>query len=115
MDTELLFDYMGVRLDAERAKGKQFKINLDLPDRKEKVAIELKNSHLNVTADRQEADADLTLTMNRSDLNMILMKQKTFAELMQEGKIKHQGDLKQVSALFGMLDEFEYLFNIVTP
>ena len=115
MDTELLFDYMGVRLDAERAKGKQFKINLDLPDRKEKVAIELKNSHLNVTADRQEADADLTLTMNRSDLNMILMKQKTFADLMQEGKIKHQGDLKQVSALFGMLDEFEYLFNIVTP
>ena len=115
MDTELVFDYMGVRLNADRAEGKHFKINFVLPDRNEKIALELKNSHLNVMSDTQAADADLTLTVNRSDFDQLLMKTASFDNLMAQGKIQHQGDLKLIPQFFGMLDNFEYWFNIATP
>lgn len=115
MDTELVFDYMGVRLNAERALGKAFKINFVLPDRNEKIVIELKNSHLNVMADTQASDADLTLTLNREDFNTLLTKTGTFESLMKQGKVKHQGDLKLIQQFFSMLDDFEYGFNLATP
>lgn len=115
MGTELVFDYMGVRLNAERAEGKQFKINFVLPDRNEKIALELKNSHLNVIPETQLEDADLTLTINRSDFDLLLLKTVTFQSLMAQGKIQHQGDLAVIPQFFGMLDEFEYWFNISTP
>jgi len=115
MGTELVFDYMGVRLNADRAEGKQFKINFVLPDRNEKIALELKNSHLNVMSDTQAADADLTVTLNRSDFDQLLMKTASFENLMAQGKIQHQGDLKLIPQFFGMLDNFEYWFNIATP
>jgi alkyl sulfatase BDS1-like metallo-beta-lactamase superfamily hydrolase len=115
MDTELVFDYMGVRLNAERALGKDFKINVVLPDRNEKIALELKNSHLNVMADTQASDAGLTLTLNREDLNTLLTKTGTFESLMKRGKVQHQGDLRLIQQFFGMLDDFEYGFNLATP
>lgn len=115
MGTELIFDYMGVRLNAERAEGKQFKINFVLPDRNEKIALELKNSHLNVLSNTQAANADLTLTLNRSDFDQLLMKTTTFQELMQQGKVQHEGNLALMPQFFDMLDDFDYWFNIVTP
>lgn len=115
MGTELVFDYMGVRLNADRAEGKQFKINFVLPDRNEKIALELKNSHLNVMSDTQAENADLTLTLNRSDFDQLLMKTTSFENLMAQGKIQHQGNLNLIPQFFGMLDNFDYWFNIATP
>lgn len=115
MGTELVFDYMGVRLNAERAEGKHFKINFVLPDRNEKIVLELKNSHLNVMSGMQAQDADLQLTINRSDFDQLLMKKDSFENLMAQGKVKHQGDLKLIPQFFGMLDNFDYWFNIATP
>ena len=115
MDTELVFDYMGVRLNAERALDQAFKINFVLPDRNEKIALELKNSHLNVMANTQAPDADLTLTLNREDFNKLLIKTASFETLVAQGKVQHQGDLKLVQQFFSMLDDFEYGFNLATP
>lgn len=115
MGTELVFDYMGVRLNSEKANGKKFKINLQLPDRNEQIALELKNSHLNVMADTQLNDADLLLKVDRKDLDLILLKKENFQSLIAKGKIQYEGDITIVSNFFGMLDDFEYWFNIVTP
>lgn len=115
MSTELVFDYMGVRLNPERAEGKELKINVVLPDRDEQIALDLKNSHLNVLSDTQAEDADLTLTINRADFDNLILKTATFETLMKEGKIKHEGNLAAVQQFFGMLDDFEYGFNIATP
>ncbi|MGE6439855.1 alkyl/aryl-sulfatase, partial [Psychrobacter sp. NPDC078370] len=105
MDTELVFDYMGVRLNAERALDQAFKINFVLPDRNEKIALELKNSHLNVMANTQAPDADLTLTLNREDFNKLLIKTASFEALVAQGKVQHQGDLKLIQQFFSMLSD----------
>lgn len=115
MGTELVFDYIGVRLNSEKANGKKFKINLQLPDRKEQIALELKNSHLNVMANSQLSDADILLKVDRKDLDLLLLKKESFQSLIAKGKIQYEGDIEIVSNFFTMLDDFEYWFNIVTP
>ncbi|MFT6989613.1 MAG: alkyl sulfatase BDS1-like metallo-beta-lactamase superfamily hydrolase [Paraglaciecola sp.] len=47
MSSEMLFNLLGVKLDVEQAQDKHLTINIIIPDRNEKFALELKNSHLN--------------------------------------------------------------------
>lgn len=47
MTSEMLFNLLGVKLDVEQAQDKHLTINIIIPDRDEKFALELKNSHLN--------------------------------------------------------------------
>ncbi|VFT56290.1 SDS hydrolase SdsA1 [Pseudomonas aeruginosa] len=75
MDTGLLFDYLGVRLDAGAAEGKALSINLRLPDIGEDYLLELKNSHLNNLRGVQSEDAGQTVSIDRADLNRLLLKE----------------------------------------
>lgn len=115
MSTELIFDYLGVRLNSEKALNKSFNINMIFPDSNEKFLLELKNSHLNNIADVTNPKAELTVTINRSDLNMILLKQQSPAQLIKDGKMKMDGNGKIFAELLTMMDNFPFWFNIVTP
>ena len=44
MPINMYLDYMGIRLNAEKAAGKKFSVNWDVPDLKEKYTINLENS-----------------------------------------------------------------------
>lgn len=115
MSSELIFDYLGVRLNTEQALPHQFKINVIFPDRKEKFLLELKNAHLNNIENVQDKHADLTVTMDRKDLNLLLLKQQSFQQLAQSGKIQLEGNAQVFGQLLMMMDEFPFWFNIVTP
>nr|WP_187670282.1 alkyl sulfatase dimerization domain-containing protein [Pseudomonas carbonaria] len=115
MDTGLLFDYLGVRLNAEKAEGKDIRINLVLPDIGEHYLLELKNSHLNNIRGVQREDAGQTVTIDRADLDRLLLKDVSAARLVLEGRLKSSGNPLLLGRLFGMLDEFDYWFDIVTP
>jgi alkyl sulfatase BDS1-like metallo-beta-lactamase superfamily hydrolase len=115
VSTELIFDYLGVRLNAKKALNQRFSINLIVPDRNEKLLIELENSHLNNIVGVQSENADLTLTINRKDFDLMLMKQVSFQALAKSGAVKIEGNGKVFGQLFMMLDEFPTWFNIVTP
>ncbi len=115
ISTELLFDYLGVRLNAKKSLNQRFSINLIIPDRNEKLLIELENSHLNNIVGVQSEQADLTVTINRKDFDLMLMKQVSFPALVKSGKMKLEGNGKVFGQLFMMLDEFPMWFNIVTP
>ncbi len=115
METGLLFDYLGVRLIAKKAEGLDFSINIVFTDRDEKFLLEMKNSHLNNIAGIQSETADLTVTMNRSDLMLLLMKRVAFKDLLESGKLKMEGQGALFGQLLSMLDQFEFWFDIVTP
>jgi alkyl sulfatase BDS1-like metallo-beta-lactamase superfamily hydrolase len=115
MDTELVLDYFGVRLNAERAKGKEVTINLILPDQDNQFLIELKNSHLNNLANEQAKNADLTMTINKEDFDNLLLKITSIDELIQTKKLTYQGDLTAFAELISLLDDFDYWFEIVQP
>lgn len=115
MSTELIFDFLGVRLNTEKALSHQFKINFIFPDRQEKFLVELRNAHLNNIENVQDKQAQLTVTINRQDLDLLLLKQQSFEQLITSGKMKLEGNGKVLGKLFTMMDEFPFWFNIVTP
>lgn len=115
MDTGLLFDYLGVRLNAEKAEGEDFAINLVLPDKNEQYLLELNNSHLNNIKGVQSENAGQTVTIDRADLNRLMLKQVSPVRLVFEGKLKSSGNPLLLPKLFGMLEDFNFWFDIVTP
>lgn len=115
MNSELIFDFLGVRLNTEKAIAHHFKINFVFPDRNEKFLLELSNAHLNNIENIQDKHADLTVTINRKDLDLLLLKQQSFQQLQKSGAMKLDGNGKVFGQLLMMMDEFSFWFNIVTP
>ncbi len=107
MGTDLFLDYLGVRLDSDKAAGQAFKINLVTPDNDEKFVVELSNGTLTNIKGFQAADADLTVTIDREDLVRIMMGAETLEEQVKSGKAKLAGKrelLRQLRPLFVTFD-----------
>ncbi|WP_412970812.1 alkyl/aryl-sulfatase [Glaciecola sp. MF2-115] len=115
MSSELIFDYLGVRLDTKKALGKHLKINISFPDNRESFFLELKNAHLNNIEGIKAENAHVSVVMNRSDLNLMLIKAKSFPELVESGAIAFEGDIKAFASILQMLEDFPFWFNISTP
>jgi len=111
----LFFDYLGVRLDPAKAQGRTMVTNWVFPDTGEKVRVTLENSVLTHAMGLQAANALATVTLNRSTLDAITLKQKTLAEAARSGEVKIDGNGARLQELFGMLDEFSPMFDIVLP
>jgi alkyl sulfatase BDS1-like metallo-beta-lactamase superfamily hydrolase len=114
MSLALFFDYLGVRLNTEKAGDAKMTLNFDFgPDGK--YLVQLENGVLNNTADKQASDADATVTLTRDSLNSIALGETTLDKATADGTVKVAGDAAKLTQLVGMLDNFEFWFNIVTP
>jgi alkyl sulfatase BDS1-like metallo-beta-lactamase superfamily hydrolase len=113
MSTELWLDFLGIRLDSKKADGKEFKINLITPDNKEKFVVELSNGTLTNIQGFTVKDADLTITINRSDLEKTMMGAVSFDDQIKSGKAKLKGKRKPYEQLKTMLVQFDLGFEIM--
>lgn len=111
----MFFEYLGVRLNPAKADGKRIVINWVLPDTKQQARMNLENSVLTYMLDKQAPDADATVTLDRSTLDLITLRQKTFAQAAGDGSARIQGNGARLQELLGMLDDFDPMFDIVTP
>ncbi|WP_076540502.1 alkyl/aryl-sulfatase [Shewanella sp. UCD-KL21] len=114
MTPELLFDYLAVRLDSAKAAGKQFDINIDFTDLKKGYSLTVENAVLHHSSNQVE-DPDVGLVMSMETMNSIQLKEITFDEAIKKGDVKISGDESLFTAFLGMLDEYNFWFNIVTP
>jgi len=113
MSTELWLDFLGVRLDSNKAEGKAFKINLVTPDNDEKFVLELSNGTLTNIKGFQAMDAELTVTINREDLVQTMMGAVSFDEQIKSGKAKLKGDREPYDQLKTMLVQFDLGFEMM--
>ena len=113
MDTGLWLDFLGVRLDSKKAEGHEFKINLVTPDNDEKFIVELSNATLTNIKGFQAADADLTITISRSDLVQIMMGAVSFDDQIKSGKAKLKGNRDVYEKLKPMLVHFTPDFEMM--
>lgn len=114
MPPTMLFDYLSVRINPEKAAGKTFSINIDFTDLKEKYTLSMENSVLNYTS--KVADkADASLTLSKSTLDDIQLGNITLEKAIADGDVKVDGDSQVFQDFVGMLDKFDFWFNIVTP
>jgi len=113
MTTELFLDFLGIRMDAKKAEGMKFKINLVTPDNGEKFVIELNNAALTNIEGYTTDDADMTLTINRSDLEQVMMGTKTLDEQIKNGAAKIEGNAKILEQLKTTMIHFELGFEMM--
>ena len=114
MPPEMLFDYLGVRLNGERAAGKTLVLNLDFTDLKKQYGLTVENGVLNY-AKKPVANADAKLTMSKATLDKVQLKETTIEQAIAAGDLKVEGRREALGEFLALLDNFPFWFNIVTP
>ncbi|MET0852622.1 MAG: alkyl sulfatase dimerization domain-containing protein [Candidatus Rokuibacteriota bacterium] len=115
MSLELFFDYLGIRLNGERAAGRRIVLNWVFPDLGRRFALNLENSAVTALPDRHADPADATVTIERSVLNRLVLRETTFADAVAAGVVRVDGAADRVAELFGLLDDFTLMFPVVEP
>ena len=113
MSTELFLNFLGIRMDSRKAAGMRFTINLITPDNGEKFILELDNATLTNIRGFLADKPDLTLTINRSDLELTMMGTKTLEAQIADGTAKIQGNAGVLKQLASTMVEFDPRFEIM--
>lgn len=112
MATEQWLDFLGISMDSRKAEGMHWTINLVTPDNDEKFLVEMSNATLTNIKGFTKPDAELTITLNRSDLDQVMVGTRTFEQLETERLVRFQGDRKPFDELRSILTVFTPDFEI---
>lgn len=113
MSTGLWLDFLGIRLDSKKTEGIKFTLNLVTPDNGEKYVVELSNSTLTNIKGFSVKNPDLTITVNRSDLESVMGGKSTFDDLIASGKATFEGNRQPFDQLKNSLVQFSPIFEIM--
>jgi alkyl sulfatase BDS1-like metallo-beta-lactamase superfamily hydrolase len=113
MSTELFLNFLGIKMDSRKAEGLRFAMNLVTPDNGEKFLIELENATLTNIAGFQAEKPDLTLTINRSELELTMMGVKKLEDQLKDGTAKAVGDVSILGKLAATMVEFDPRFEVM--
>jgi alkyl sulfatase BDS1-like metallo-beta-lactamase superfamily hydrolase len=113
MTTSLWLDFLGVRLKSENAEGQAFVVNFVTPDNGEKFVVELSNGTLTNIQGQEATNPALTITVNRADLETVMMRKASFDDLIASGKAKLNGDRRPYDLLKTSLGQFDVGFEIL--
>jgi alkyl sulfatase BDS1-like metallo-beta-lactamase superfamily hydrolase len=113
MSTELFLNFLGIRMDSRKAEGMRFTINLVTPDNDEKFLIELENATLTNIKGFLADKPDLSLTINRSDLEQTMMGAKKLEAQIADGTAKVRGDVSVLKKLASTMIDFDPRFEIM--
>jgi alkyl sulfatase BDS1-like metallo-beta-lactamase superfamily hydrolase len=115
LDSGALFDFMAVRLNAEEAAGRQFRINWHLCDSGEHLVMNLQNSTMTHVLDQAADDAQATVRLSRQVLVALNLRRTDVAAALVAGDLEIEGEVAVVEDLFEMLDDFSLMFDVVAP
>ena len=75
-----------MRLNGDKAEGKTIVVNWAFPDTGERYALTLQNCALTYLADRHADAADATVTLDRTTLNRVILRELALPEAMAPGR-----------------------------
>jgi alkyl sulfatase BDS1-like metallo-beta-lactamase superfamily hydrolase len=113
MSTELFLNFLGIRMDSRKAEGLRFTMNLITPDNGEKFIVELENATLTNIQGFLADNPDLTLTINRADLEQTMMGVKSLGDQIKDGTAKVEGDPTILAKLASTMVEFDPRFEVL--
>lgn len=111
--TQMMLDYLGIQMDSRKAEGMQFKINLHTPDNGERFIVELSNATLTTVSGYQAQDADLTLTIDRRELEDVMIGSATLADKVTAGKATLEGNPQVLAQLASTMVKFDAWFEVL--
>ena len=114
MPIELFFDYLGVRLNADRAGDTSVDFNVELTESKEIYILGVENAALHYSKGRKHPNPDASIVMTRTALNDVMLGTATLEKQIIAGNAKLTGDPKKLAQFVSWLDTFEFWFPIST-
>ncbi len=112
---EQLWDAIGVRLDGPRAWESRIALAWDFTDTGEQWTVRVENGALSATEGLLDPDAQAKVTLTRVALDSMILKEGDMGALFASGVIVIEGDGMKVAELFGLLDDGDPAFAVVTP
>lgn len=113
MSTELFLNFLAIRMDSRRAEEMRFTMNLITPDNGEQFAVELENATLTNIKGFLAPNPDLTVTINRSDLERTMTGEKTLEAQIADGTARVGGDAGILKQLASTFVDFDPRFEIM--
>jgi alkyl sulfatase BDS1-like metallo-beta-lactamase superfamily hydrolase len=114
MPIDMIFESIAVRLDGTRADGKTFTVAWDFTDIEQQWTLGLDHGALHAHRGIDD-DAGVTLRLTRRLFAEILAGVADMAEALGSGAVEIDGDAALLLELFGLLDDPDYTFAVVTP
>lgn len=111
----LYFDLLAVRLNGPKAaKEEGLEINFEITDTNEVAHLFVSGGALHHRMGLRK-DGIPTLSMTRAALDSLNMKTSTIADLRKSGDLDIHGSPLKIKALFDLIEEPEYWFEIIRP
>ena len=107
------WDAVAIRVDSHEADGVEFKMNFVMPDIGEKLVVEMSNGTLTNISGFTAPDADVTLSINQSELLPVMTNQVTLGDQIRAGKAQVSGNVRVLAQLRSTLVEFDPVFEIM--
>lgn len=115
MPVESFFDFLSIKLNGPRAAKNPMSLNFDIPDLDKKYLIQINNGVLNYFPNKQSDKADFTVTINREDLNSLILGKTTVEDLKKKDKLTIEGKNPDFQKFWSLFDKFDPWFNLVEP
>jgi len=113
LSTLQFLDYLGIRLDSAAVGDAAFVMNLRTPDNGEDFVVELSNGTLTSLQGFLADDPDITLTIDRTDLEKAMIGIAPLQQQVAQGTAVLEGDPTILMTLAGVLTQFEPSFAIM--
>lgn len=113
MSTELFLNFLAIKMDSRKVEGLRFTMNLVTPDNGETFLVELENATLTNIPGFQAPKPDLTLTINRADLERTMMGATTLEQQLTDGAARAEGDVAILGTLAAAMVEFDPRFQVM--
>jgi alkyl sulfatase BDS1-like metallo-beta-lactamase superfamily hydrolase len=118
MPPEMIFDYMGIKLDGSKAAASvtiQWTLTDTSAGGESGYALELRNGCLIYTAGKALERPDATVSSTKAALAGAVFGTSSVADATASGALEVTGDGAVVADLFALLEDFAFWFPIVQP
>ena len=113
MSTSQWWDAVAIRVDSERADDMNFTMNFITPDTGQRFVVEMSGATLSHIEGFQADDPDVTIGIDREDLDQVIMGVTTLGQLLRSGVGTVQGDAAVLTRLTSVLVDFAPGFEIL--
>jgi alkyl sulfatase BDS1-like metallo-beta-lactamase superfamily hydrolase len=114
MTTEMFLSFLAVRLNGPKASDRSYTFNLTLSDTGEEWGLEVGNGVLNF-GEGLIGDPTASVTCTRAAIDAVVLGAATFSAQIEAGDVSVGGDTEAFTDFLGLLDSFEFWFDIATP
>ena len=104
---------LATRVDSSAADGNDYTVNFITPDTEQTYVIEMSAGTLSNIEGYLSETADATITIDRKDLDTVIMGQATLIEQLQEGVGRVEGNGQVLQLLASVLTIFSPGFEIL--